>query len=118
MMTELYPWNIRMNKILITFILVFLSASSFAGRFWTGDLVGWHFYLNNGVGYVSSASFPDECTYNRAQINFSSDEYMKMIAAYILAASKTGEKLTVVLDHDQSSSADTVTCVILSANAT
>jgi hypothetical protein len=96
-----------------------ISTATFADRFWTQDLVDWHYYLNNGVGYVTSTSFPDECSYSRAQINFSSDdEYMKNIAAYILAASKTGEKLKVVLDHDRGASTDSIVCVILSANAT
>jgi hypothetical protein len=95
------------------------SSSSLAERFWTVDLVDWHYYLNNGAGYVSSQSFPEQCAYNRAQINFDpNSEYMKNIAAYILAASKTGEKLKVVLDHDRSAPADSVVCVILSANAT
>ncbi len=112
-----------MNKILALILLSIFSVSSFAGRFWTGDLGSWTLYLNNNVAYVTSTAFPDECTYNRAQINFPSepfdayDEYMKGIFAYILAASKTGESLKVVLDHDQGSSADTVTCVILSAQS-
>lgn len=107
-----------MKKLAAVLMFGLMASSAFAGRFWTSDLVDWHYYLNNGVGYVSSASFPAECTYNRAQINFSADEYMKAISAYVLAASKTGDKLTVVLDHDQSAADDSITCVILSANAT
>ena len=106
-------------KTFIFSIICLISAAASADRFWTQDLVDWHYYLNNGVGYVTSGSFPDECSYNRAQINFSSDdEYMRNIAAYILAASKTGEKLTVVLDHNRSATTDSIVCVILSANAT
>lgn len=111
-----------MNKLFVVALLTLISSTSFASRFWTGDLEGWTFYLNNGVAYVSSSSFPAECTYDRAQINFPSepydafDEYMKGIFAYILAASKTGDKLKVVLDHDRSAPADSITCVILSAD--
>ncbi|MCP4490419.1 MAG: hypothetical protein GY820_24330 [Gammaproteobacteria bacterium] len=105
-------------KVVTFSFLCLFSTVSFAERFWTVDLVDWYYYLNNGVGYVTSQSFPDECTYNRAQINFSSsDEYMRNIAAYILASSKTGEKLRVVLDHDRSSSIDSIACVVLSARA-
>lgn len=105
-------------KFLFFFIVLLVSGSVHAERFWTNTLEGWIYYLNNGVGYISSTSFPNECTYNRAQINFNSeDEYMKNIAAYVLAASKTGEKLAVVLDHDRSASADSITCVVLSAKA-
>ena len=43
---------------------------------------------------------------------------MKHIAAYILAVSKTGEKLKVVLDHAQAAATDSIVCVIVSANAT
>jgi hypothetical protein len=107
------------RNIAIFFIMSLLSTGALAERFWTENLVGWHYYLNNGVGYVTSTSFPDECSYNRAQINFHpDDEYIKNIAAYILAASKTGENLKVVLDHNRSASADSITCIILSANAT
>lgn len=98
-------------------LLSLTSSISYAERFWTNDLVSWHLNLNNGVGYVTSSSFPDECKHNRAQINFSDDNYFKAIWSYLLAASKTGEKLRVVLDHDRSAVADTITCVILSADA-
>jgi len=107
-----------MFRLVIGLSLILIASNSYAGRFWTGDLEGWHLNLNNGVAYVTSVSFPDECTYNRAQINFSEDNYVKAIWSYILAASKTGEKLRVVLDHDQGAAPDTITCVILSADAT
>jgi len=108
-----------MNKLISTLILTFLAQNANAQRFWTQDLEGWHLYLNNGVAYVHSVSFPKECTYDRAQLNFNnSNKYYDALWAYLLAASKTGEKLKVVLDHDRSSEEDTVTCVILSAEAT
>ena len=104
-------------KEIITFLFLSLIANSaFAGRFWTGHMDDWHLQLNNGVAYVSSTSFPEQCTYNRAQINFSNDEYVKALWSYILAASKTKEKLSVVLDHDQGAPANSITCVILSAD--
>jgi hypothetical protein len=107
-----------MKKIALLISLSLLSVSASASRFWTNDLVDWKLYLNNGVVYVQSTAFPEECTYDRAQIKLSSDEYVKALWTYILAASKTNEKLTVVLDHDRNLGPDTVTCVILSAQAT
>lgn len=105
-----------MYKVIFLLLSIF-SSSVFATRFWTTELDNWHLTLNNGVAYVTSATFPEQCKYNRAQINFSDDNYVKALWSYILAASKTGEKLSVVLDHDRNAAADTVTCVILSANA-
>jgi hypothetical protein len=106
-----------MKKVIAFLTLSLLSTSVFATRFWTNDLTDWQVYLNNGVVYVSSPAFPDQCTYDRAQIKLSSDEYVKALWTYILAASKTNEKLSVVLDHDRNSGPNTVTCVILSAFA-
>lgn len=94
---------------------MFISSSSFAERFWTGNLESWRLQLNNGVAYVSSTSFPSECKYNRAQLNFTDNDYTRALWSYILAASKTGEALEVVLDHDRGAQADTVTCAIHSA---
>jgi len=107
-----------MSKYLLAIFLSIVSLSTHAQRFWTQDLGEWHLSLNNGVAYINSPNFPDECKYDRAQINFSNDEYVKALWSYVLAASKTKEKLKVVLDHDQSAGADTIVCVILSADAT
>lgn len=99
----------------IIVVIAFISFNAVSERFWTSELTNWKYFLNNGVGYVQSSEFPTECAYDRAQINFSStSEYMKNIAAYILAASKTGESIRVVLDHDTNAPDDTITCVILS----
>ncbi len=104
-----------MKKLVIATMLVAASTSSFAGRFWTGDLGDWKLSLNNGVAYINSTAFPAECKYNRAQINFDGTEYTKALWSYVLAASKAGNNIEVVLDHDRNSGADTVTCRIYSA---
>lgn len=106
-----------MYKIFAILMLSLITSTSFAGRFWTGELAGWTLYLNNGVAYVMSGSMPSECSYDRAQLNFSDDPYNKALWSYLLAASKTGDKLLVVLDHDQGAAVDSVTCVIHSAKA-
>lgn len=106
-----------MTKVFPILLLCLITSISYADRFWTANLNNWHLFLNNGVGYVTSSSLPDTCSHNRAQINFTDDNYAKAIWAYILAASKTGEELSIVLDHDQTAPADTITCIVLSANA-
>lgn len=106
-----------MKKVIIGLALL-ISLPSQAARFWTGDLQDWQLSLNNGVAYVTSPSLPTECKYSRAQLEFSDSEYNKAMWSYLLAASKTNEKLKVVLDHDQNAAAGTVTCVIHSASAT
>lgn len=106
-----------MLKTLLTLSLCLTMFSSHAGRFWTSYLDNWHLYLNNGVAYVSSSSFPEQCKHGRAQINFSDSEYVKAMWSYTLAASKTGEKLRVVLDFDQNAAADSIDCIIFSVDA-
>ncbi|KZZ35852.1 MULTISPECIES: hypothetical protein [unclassified Oleiphilus] len=104
-------------KVAVLIMLTCVSFGAYAERFWTNELVDWHFHLNNGTSYVTSPAFPEECKYSRAQIDIAGDEYKKAMWSYILAASKAGEKLQVVLDHDRSASADSIVCRILSADA-
>lgn len=97
-------------------LLVVFSFHASATRFWTVFMDDWHLQLNNRKIYVESSMLPDECVYDRAELTLDGTDYNNALWAYILAASKTGEKLRVVLDHDMNAEPDTVVCVLLSAD--
>lgn len=104
-----------MKRVFWGLAVLLMSLPSHAERFWTNDLQDWTFALNNGVAYVMSDSYPAECQYSRAQLNFNGSEYNSAMFSYILAASKAKDKLRVVLDHDRSAADNTITCVIYAA---
>jgi len=106
-----------LKKLLLAVNFLVLSSVAIADRFWTDELQDWRLYFNNGVVYVTSTSFPEQCNHNRAQMSIDGDAYKNAMFSYILAASKSGDKLKVVLDIDRSQGPDTYTCVLLSAMA-
>ena len=105
-----------MLRVVLIVLLSFFAASSYATRFWTTDLTDWTLHLNNSAAYVTSSSLPEQCKFGRAQIEFSTNLYDQAIWQYVLAASKSVDNLRVVLDHDQNATAQSITCVVLSAS--
>ena len=85
----------------ILLLVVFVSQSGFAGRYWPEKLNDWHIYLNNGVAYIRSPDMAEHCTYDRAQINMTGTEFDKALYAYALSAFAKGKKLEYVVDSDQ-----------------
>ncbi len=102
-------------KYILALSFIFLSTSVCAQRFWTNTLTDWRLSLNNGEAYVHSSAFPPECKYNRARLIFDGKDYTNALWSYLLVASKTGESIQVVLDHERSAPEDSVTCRIYSA---
>lgn len=96
-----------MKKIILLVVLyaTLCASNSFAGIFWTAPLQNWNIYVNNGVIYVSATNMPANCSYQRAQIDTTSNfplsqQNNKDLYAYILSSSLTSKPLTIVVDSD------------------
>lgn len=96
-----------MKTSLLLIVLVFISPSLSAKRYWPSELVNWNLYLNNGVAYISSSQFAEHCSYSRGQINMDGTEFNKAQYAYALSAKAKDKKLRYVVD-----SSDQTTCII------
>lgn len=95
-----------MKTCLLVILLVFISPSLSAKRYWPSELIDWSLYLNNGVAYISSPQFAKHCSYSRGQINMDGTEFNKAQYAYALAAKAKEKKLKYVVDNEHT------TCVI------
>lgn len=95
-----------MKTCLLLILLVFISPSLSAKRYWPSELVNWTLSLNNGVAYISSPQFAEHCSYSRGQINMDGTEFNKAQYAYALSAKAKDKKLKYVVDSEHT------TCII------
>ncbi|MBL4879677.1 MAG: hypothetical protein JKY78_12375, partial [Hyphomonas sp.] len=87
--------------IIIALILVAVSGSAYAQRYWPGTLTNWTLILNNGVAYISSSEFASHCSYSRGEIQMDGTEFNKAQYSYAMAAKAKGKRLSYVVDDTQ-----------------
>lgn len=107
-----------MRKIIVLVALhtILWVSNALATIVWTAPLQNWNIYVNNSVVYVSANNMPANCSYQRAQINTSSNfpysqHNNKDLYAYILSASLANKSLTIVVEDNAPD------CTIYGANA-
>jgi hypothetical protein len=96
------------------------STNVFAKKYWFNMDNDWEIYFDNAKTYVRSPSLNLKCNYSRAFLSptYGDDAYRNRMYAYILTASSTNKKLSIVLDESQDkSNGGDVRCQFYGANS-